>query len=56
MPTDFRLEALPDTDQVRVHTDAPGERATSTIVTRDELIAAVEALGYVVTPASEPAA
>ena len=55
MPTDFRLEALPDTDQVRVHTDAPGERATSTIATRDELIAAVEALGYTVTPV-EPAA
>ena len=55
MPTDFRLEALPDTDQVRVHTDAPGERATSTIVTREALIAAVEALGYTVTPNDTPA-
>lgn len=40
-------------DQVRVKSDRAGERAVSDVITRDELVAAVSALGYTVTPATD---
>lgn len=36
-----------DDGRIRIHTDAPGERATSTVVTEDELRAALADAGLV---------
>lgn len=44
-----------DGDRVRVKSDRAGERAVSDTISRDELVAALGALGFSVTPAADPA-
>jgi hypothetical protein len=46
---------LDDQGNIRIHTDAPGERATSAVVTRDEFTRMAGELGLTVTP-SDPEA